>query len=86
MSDRDEHAEDEGVPMELFWLGNLDEDNNVDADYLDEVRSELESRSQILYLHRNEYASHTHHSLPKYRRMCAPTSRASQKSTWALAL
>jgi hypothetical protein len=39
MSDRDEHNdEDNGVPMELFWLGNLDEGNKVDADYLDEVR------------------------------------------------
>ena len=41
MSDRDEHAEEEGVTMELFWLGNVDEDNNVDADYLDEVSSEF---------------------------------------------
>lgn len=39
MSDGDEHNEDNGgVPMELFWLGNLDEGNKVDADYLDEVR------------------------------------------------
>ena len=37
MSDRDDHNEDNGVPMELFWLGNLDEGNQVDADYLDEV-------------------------------------------------
>ena len=35
MSDNDE---ENGVPMELFWLGNLDEGNKVDADYLDEVR------------------------------------------------
>lgn len=36
MSDRDEHDED-GAPMELFWLGNFDEGNKVEADYLDEV-------------------------------------------------
>ena len=36
MSDRDEHDED-GAPMELFWLGNFDEGNKVEADYLDEA-------------------------------------------------
>ena len=41
MSDGEDNREDEGVPMELFWLGNLDEGNRVDADYLDEVCVEI---------------------------------------------
>ena len=50
MSDRDEHNEEDGAPLDLFWLGNIDEGNRVDADYLDEVREILGSKQMIVFV------------------------------------